>query len=98
MINRHIGYYLGSNVSYNIKKLTDYGYLEQERAQHDKRAVTVKLTDKGRKVVEGIREMEEKNGLRFEETIGSGDTIADSAQMLRKLERTWDEYIRYGDS
>lgn len=91
------GYYQGSNVSYNIKKLTDYGYLEQERAQHDKRAVTVKLTDKGRKVVEGIREMEEKNGLRFEETIGSGDTIADSAKMLRKLERTWDEYIRYGE-
>ncbi len=36
------GYYQGSNVSYNIKKLTDYGYLDQERAQHDKRSVTVK--------------------------------------------------------
>lgn len=91
------GYYQGSNVSYNIKKLTDYGYLDQERAQHDKRAVTVKLTDKGKKVVEGIREMEEKNGLRFEETIGNGDSIADAAKMLRKLERTWDEYIRYGE-
>ncbi len=91
------GYYQGSNVSYNIKKLTDYGYLDQERAQHDKRAVTVKLTDKGKQVVEGIREMEEKNGLRFEETIGNGDSIADAAKMLRKLERTWDEYIRYGE-
>jgi len=91
------GYYQGSNVSYNIKKLTDYGYLDQERAQHDKRAVTVKLTDKGKTVVEGIREMEEKNGLRFEETIGNGDSIADAAKMLRKLERTWDEYIRYGE-
>mgnify|MGYP000297789234 CR=1 FL=1 len=91
------GYYQGSNVSYNIKKLTDYGYLDQERAQHDQRAVTVKLTDKGKTVVEGIREMEEKNGLRFEETIGNGDSIADAAKMLRKLERTWDEYIRYGE-
>ena len=32
------GYYQGSNISYNIKKLTDYGYLAQERAQHDKRS------------------------------------------------------------
>ncbi len=91
------GYYQGSNVSYNIKKLTDYGYLEQERAQHDKRAVTVKLTDKGKKVVDGIRQMEEKNGIRFEDAIGNGDAIADAAKMLRKLERTWDEYIRYGE-
>lgn len=91
------GYYQGSNVSYNIKKLTDYGYLKQERAQHDKRAVTVKLTDKGKKVVEGIRQMEEKNGVRFEDAIGNGDAIADAAKMLRKLERTWDEYIRYGE-
>ena len=91
------GYYQGSNVSYNIKKLTDYGYLSQERAQHDKRAVTVKLTEKGRRVVDGIREMEEKNGIRFADTIGSGESVAEAANMLRKLERTWDEYIRYGD-
>jgi len=91
------GYYQGSNVSYNIKKLTDYGYLAQERAMHDKRSISVKLTDKGRKVVEGIRAMEEKNGARFEEAIGEGDTVGEAAKMLRKLERTWDDYIRYGD-
>ncbi|MGJ3259087.1 MAG: MarR family winged helix-turn-helix transcriptional regulator [Rhodospirillales bacterium] len=91
------GYYQGSNVSYNIKKLTDYGYLEQERAQHDKRAVTVKLTDKGRKVVDGIRAMEEKNGIRFADTIGNGESVTEAADVLRKLERTWDEYIRYGN-
>jgi len=91
------GYYQGSNVSYNIKKLTDYGYLAQERALHDKRSITVKLTDKGRKVVEGIRAMEEKNGARFEDTIGKGDLVGEAAKMLRKLERTWDDYIRYGE-
>jgi len=91
------GYYQGSNVSYNIKKLTDYGYLAQERAMHDKRSISVKLTDKGRKVVEGIRAMEEKNGARFEETVGEGDTVGEATKMLRKLERTWDDYIRYGD-
>lgn len=91
------GYYQGSNVSYNIKKLTDYGYLDQERAQHDKRSVTVKLTDKGRQVVIGIRELEEKNGIKYEDAVGEAGAISHATDMLRKLERTWDEYIRYGD-
>ena len=34
------GYYMGSNVSYNIKKLNDLGYLEQERSAHDQGSVT----------------------------------------------------------
>ncbi len=91
------GYYQGSNVSYNIKKLTDYGYLDQERAQHDKRSVTVKLTDKGQKVVTGILELEEKNGVKFLDAVGEEGTLIQATDMLRKLERTWDEYIRYGD-
>src|SRR3954447_302103 len=42
------GCYLGSNVSYNLKKLVEKGYLDQERSIHDRRSVHVKLTDKGR--------------------------------------------------
>ena len=91
------GYYQGSNVSYNIKKLTDYGYLDQERALHDKRSITVKLTDKGRQVVSGVRELEEKNGMKFLDNIGDPETMTNTIEVLRKLERTWDEYIRYGD-
>ncbi len=41
------GYYLGSNVSYNVKKMVENGYLVQERSIHDKRSVRVKLSDKG---------------------------------------------------
>ncbi|MDA8637127.1 MarR family transcriptional regulator [Rhodospirillales bacterium] len=91
------GYYQGSNVSYNIKKLTDYGYLDQERALHDKRSITVKLTEKGKQVVVGVRELEENNGMKFQDSIGDTDTMTNAIEMLRKLERTWDEYIRYGD-
>src|SRR6218665_2220292 len=39
------GYYLGSNVSYNIKKLVECEYLIQERSQHDKRAVKIRLSE-----------------------------------------------------
>src|SRR5277367_7061815 len=41
------GYYLGSNVSYNVKKLVENGFLLQERSPHDKRSTRVKLSDKG---------------------------------------------------
>src|SRR4051795_4630561 len=42
------GCYLGSNVSYNVKKMVENGYLAQERSVHDRRSIHVKLTDKGR--------------------------------------------------
>ncbi|MBV9498479.1 MAG: winged helix DNA-binding protein [Acidobacteriaceae bacterium] len=42
------GYYLGSNVSYNVKKMTENRYMTQERSVHDRRSVHVRLTRKGR--------------------------------------------------
>src|SRR5947209_14087921 len=44
------GYYLGSNVSYNVKKLVETGYLHHARSRIDRRAVRISLTDKGRDV------------------------------------------------
>src|SRR6201981_3031905 len=41
------GCYLGSNVSYNVKKMVENGYLVQERSLHDRRSIALKLTDKG---------------------------------------------------
>jgi DNA-binding MarR family transcriptional regulator len=50
---RSRGIYLGSNVSYNLKKLVGLGYLAQRPSPHDRRAVQVSLTDKGK----GIRDL-----------------------------------------
>jgi DNA-binding MarR family transcriptional regulator len=44
------GYYLGSNVSYNVKKLVETGYLHHARSRIDRRAVRISLTDKGREI------------------------------------------------
>ena len=41
------GYYLGSNVSYNLKRLVATGLVAQERSQHDRRVVRVHLTEEG---------------------------------------------------
>src|SRR5438876_2482903 len=40
------GYYLGSNVSYNVKKLVEMGYLHHARSRVDRRAVRISLTPK----------------------------------------------------
>ena len=44
------GYYLGSNVSYNVKKLVEMGYLHHARSRIDRRSVRISLTDMGREV------------------------------------------------
>lgn len=89
------GYYQGSNVSYNIKKLTDMGYLTQERSQHDKRSVTVGLTDKARNVVAQVKALEERNASVFAEYVEEAQ-VGEVCQALRRLERTWADRIRYG--
>ncbi len=51
------GYYLGSNVSYNVKKMVENGYLVQERSPHDKRSVRVKVSPKGLEVCKRMDEL-----------------------------------------
>ncbi len=90
------GYYQGSNVSYNIKKLVDYGYLEQERTEHDKRSVSIKLTEKAVKIVVKIRELEEQNAQAFVEKQQIENETETVLESLRRLERVWADYINYG--
>jgi len=90
------GYYQGSNVSYNIKKLAEMGYLEQERSAHDRRSVSIRLTEKAMNVVERVRELEESIAGRLGEQAMSNDEIDSVCQGLRKVERTWSDYIHYG--
>ena len=40
------GYYLGSNVSYNLKKMISFGYITQEPSPHDRRSSRVRLSPK----------------------------------------------------
>ena len=44
------GYYQGSNVCYNLKKLVELGYMHHQRSEIDRRSVRVRLTEKGRRV------------------------------------------------
>ena len=90
------GYYQGSNVSYNIKKLTETGYLEQERSPHDRRTVTVRLTPKALDVVKNIRDLEHRQSAALADEMDAPEVKA-ASRTLRRLERTWTDYIRDGD-
>lgn len=83
------GYYLGSNVSYNIKKMVENEYLIQERSVHDKRSIRVRASDKGKELCDYVKEM----FLRHEEQIKSTDIkevdLVDAFDILRMLERFW---------
>ncbi len=90
------GYYQGSNVSYNIKKLVELGYLDQERSSHDKRSVSIKLTEKAIGVVNKIRELDDNNASTFVEQQKNPEEAEMMLDSLRRLERMWSDYIHYG--
>ena len=51
------GYYQGSNVSYNLKKLVEMGYMHHQRCEIDRRSVRVRLTEKGRYIRDVVAEL-----------------------------------------
>lgn len=87
------GYYLGSNVSYNVKKLVENGFLIQERSPHDKRSTRVKLSEKGLNLCKKIDELYQRNIDALKS--GNPDINALSAMnaTLHQLEQFWTGYI-----
>ena len=90
------GYYQGSNVSYNLKKLVDMGYMHHQRCEIDRRSVRVRLTVKGREVRDQVAELFERHA----EALLSRNVI-DAAGIeginttLKRVERYWTDQIRY---
>ncbi len=90
------GYYLGSNVSYNVKKLVEMGYLHHARSRIDRRSVRISLTDKGKSVHGIVAGLYEKHVLTVEQIGGiSGDDFSRMNNALTRLERFWTDQIRY---
>ena len=90
------GYYQGSNVSYNLKKLVETGYMHHQRCQIDRRAVRVRLTQKGRAVrdIVGALFTRHAEGLEGRGVLGT-DGIDQITHALKRVERYWTDQIRY---
>jgi len=90
------GYYLGSNVSYNVKKLVEMGYLHHARSRIDRRSVRISLTQKGKEVHEIVAQLYEKHASTVEQIGGvSADEFKTLNTSLSRLERFWTDQIRY---
>ena len=93
---RSRGHYLGSNVSYNLKKLVDLGYIHHERSAVDRRSVLVRLTSKGEAVRDMLCEL-------FDRHLGSLEPVGNVASSdleglnasLKRLERFWIDQVRF---
>ena len=88
------GYYLGSNVSYNLRKMAEHGYLVQERSPHDRRSVRVRLSDKGLTLCRKVdamfdRQLDAVSGMQL------GAELKSAAKVYRLLERFWIGQIGY---
>ena len=83
------GYYLGSNVSYNVKKMVENGYLLQEKSIHDKRSVRVKLSDKGHKLNEAIVSLYKKHEEKLISADLSVERLESMNKVLKDLENFW---------
>ncbi|MCJ8308170.1 MAG: winged helix DNA-binding protein [Hyphomicrobiales bacterium] len=90
------GYYLGSNVSYNLKKLVDMGYIHHQRSRTDRRSVRVSLTDEGKKVAATVDALYERHTQSLEQ-IGQIDpnSFEQLNKSLQRLERFWTDQILY---
>lgn len=83
------GYYLGSNVSYNVKKMVENDYLVHARSIHDKRSIRVQLSDKGHKLKEMITDLIKRHQDLLAETDLSDEKFKEMVQLLKMLERFW---------
>lgn len=90
------GYYQGSNVSYNLKKLVEMGYMHHQRCEIDRRSVRVRLTARGREIHNVVEALFERHaeGLQSKGIL-EAEGIDSITFALRRVERYWSDQIRY---
>lgn len=90
------GYYQGSNVSYNLKKLVELGYMHHQRSEVDRRSVRVRLTEKGRKLRSVLAALFARHAEAMtQRSVADAAGLDDMNRTLRRMERFWTDQIRY---
>lgn len=90
------GYYQGSNVSYNLKKLVEMGYMHHQRCEIDRRSVRVRLTDRGHDVRAVVADLFQNHASGLQDKgVLNMNGLDEIATALRRVERYWTDQIRY---
>jgi DNA-binding MarR family transcriptional regulator len=90
------GCYLGSNVSYNVKKMLENGYIVQERSPHDRRSVRVRLSEKGMALHQKLAKMHERHVAALTQGVVQADDLIGAHKTMRRLERFWIHAVEVG--
>jgi DNA-binding MarR family transcriptional regulator len=90
------GYYKGSNVGYNLKKLVEMGYMHHQRSEIDRRSVRVRLTSKGQRIQSVVARLFATHAERLQarqalDLVG----VEEISSALKRVERYWTDQIRY---
>jgi DNA-binding MarR family transcriptional regulator len=91
------GCYLGSNVSYNVKKLVEHGYLDQQRSLHDRRSIRVHLTEKGTAIRNLVLQMVERHLGQLPQSPLDEQALAHATATFRRLDRFWSQSLTVGN-
>jgi DNA-binding MarR family transcriptional regulator len=90
------GHYQGSNVSYNLKKLVEAGYVNHERSTADRRSVRVSLTERGQEIRNKVNELYERQLKSLQAVAGLDEAEFEKLnKALARLERFWTDQILY---
>ncbi|MCY0146466.1 MarR family winged helix-turn-helix transcriptional regulator [Hoeflea sp. G2-23] len=93
---RSRGYYLGSNVSYNLKKLVDLGYINHQRSRVDRRAVRISLTEHGVEIAEIVAGLYDRHINSIAQVGGIGASeFEELNKLMQRLDRFWNDQILY---
>ncbi|MDR2598593.1 MAG: MarR family transcriptional regulator [Holosporales bacterium] len=87
------GYYVGSNASYNLKKMIANGYMKQSPSDYDKRASYLSLTDKGLDLCNKLEKSVNKHMSRFESTAAGKLELERGIKFMKKIESYWQDIL-----
>lgn len=87
------GYYLGTNSTYNLRKLINAGYLESSPSDYDRRAIHIKLTDQGFKLVDRLGETLNSYMRKFKEKTKKELNFTQDIKFLRNMESFWNDVL-----
>lgn len=83
------GYYMGSNVTYNLKKMVENGYVVQEQSQHDRRSSHIHLSEKGLEVFNRFDKIFEHHAMNLKHNNITETELTDMGKTIQKLEAFW---------
>jgi DNA-binding MarR family transcriptional regulator len=83
------GYYMGSNVTYNLKKMVENGYVLQQQSPHDKRSSHIQLSEKGLKIFQRFDEIFTRQSENLKNNSITETELTDMRKTMQKLESFW---------